>query len=376
MLVNRTTVAFAICGALFVGCEAPDQPTDLRKDGPPSVTAVTVMSDLRTGLDPDFPVTPFDLARVIESATYCKTGDEKRPALVGMPTLSTYQVCPDNLNSPSETNESAEGAPPNWFVRVVFDMLLDPSVEELIDQLDAQMRPTGIKLGTFVNTQPVTLRCNNVDVPYGGVPPAPLSYYVPNGNRLSWPLGPALYIQPISAVSVPTGATCTIALKDIVRNKRGDQVTGPTSFTFKIAPMRLRFSVPAAGVPAAVDGSRTQNVDTPIHFYWTAALPATLTAPATADIEIFEGADATVCGAGGTLVPADQISVRRNGAAAATSALIMDLSVTSDADHEWKPETFYRVQFKSTATVNANQGGPAGTLPAGYKLCFKTSAAS
>jgi hypothetical protein len=50
--------------------------------------------------------------------------------------------------------------------------------------------------------------------------------------------------------------------------------------------------------------------------------------------------------------------------------------VTSDPDHEWKPETFYRVQFGAAAAFTANQGGPAGTLPADYKFCFKTSAAS
>src|ERR1041384_7612125 len=122
MLVYRSTVAAAIfVGALLVGCSAPDQPTDLRKDGPPNVTTVTVMSDLRTGVDPDFPRGSFDLSRLIESATYCRVGDEKRPSLVGLPTLRTAQVCPNDLTKPSDTDGVAEGAPPNWFVRVVFD---------------------------------------------------------------------------------------------------------------------------------------------------------------------------------------------------------------------------------------------------------------
>src|SRR5690349_3369521 len=108
MLVDRSTAAATLsAGALFVGCAVPDLPTDLRKDGPPNVTTVTVMSDLRTSVDPDFPRGPSDLSRLIESATHCRINDEKRPGLVDLPTLETTQVCPADLRMASITEGSA-----------------------------------------------------------------------------------------------------------------------------------------------------------------------------------------------------------------------------------------------------------------------------
>src|SRR5689334_11435625 len=96
MLDYRSTVAAVLfagsAGVLLVGCAKPDQPTDLRTGGPPDVTSVVVMSDLRTGVDPN----PPPLSRLIESATHCRLNDVKRPGLVGMPDFSTYQVCPDD----------------------------------------------------------------------------------------------------------------------------------------------------------------------------------------------------------------------------------------------------------------------------------------
>ena len=187
MLVYRSTVAAAILyGALLVGCSAPEQQTDLRKDGPPNVTAVMVMSDLRTAVDPR----PPGLSRLLESATYCRVGDEKRPGHVGLPDFSTTQVCPEDLTKGSDTPGTAEAAPPNWFVRVVFDKLLDASVEDLVPVNMAD--PTGAQKGTLMRTQPVTLKCNGVDVPYDG-------YYAPGGSSQSWPPGPDLFITPLSS---------------------------------------------------------------------------------------------------------------------------------------------------------------------------------
>lgn len=370
MFVYRSTVAAAtFAGALLVGCAAPDQPTDLRTDGPPNVTAVMVMSDLKTSVDPN----PPDLDRLIESATHCRLNDEKRPALVGLPTFSTTQVCPDDLSMPSETEGTAEGAPPSWFVRVVFDQLLDPDVEELVDQLDANGNPTGVKLGSLLNTQPVALKCNGVDVPYDRAPPrAPISYYVPNGNRISWPLGPALYIQPDVATSVPVGASCEISIKDIVRNKSGESVPmDQRSFAFKIAPMELRFSNPdpADGAPGAIE----LDPASPVEFYWTAAFT---TMPDPTEIHIFEGADATVCGTGGTPIDPADIETSAAGTGAATTALIMNLGLKSQGpDFAWKANTTYRVEFGANAKITPTQGGADGIFPAGYKLCFHTTAA-
>lgn len=383
MLVYRSMVAAAMCtGALLVGCVVPDQPTDLRKDGPPNVTAVTVMSDLKTSIDPR----PPRISRLIESATFCRPGDEKRPGLVGLPDISTYQVCPEDFEAPSPTLGAVEGAPPSWFVRVVFDKLLDPNVEDLVP-MDPTM-PAGTLVGTLADTQPVTLTCNGIDVPYGG-------YYVPNGNRISWPLGPALFVQPLSAVSVPTGALCKIDIKDMVHNKRGESVPNDQrSYTFKIGPMNLRFSVigqvKVDGPAAAADGTIELDPHVPVKFFWTAAFNT----PDPAQIQIFEGPnlsgttgdgdpDPAVCGTGGTMVPmADTIQVANDPAVGATKALVMDVKLNTHPTDPmvdkrvWKPTTTYRIEFGPNAKLTPKQGGAVGMIPAGYKLCFHTTAAT
>jgi hypothetical protein len=373
LLIDRSTVAVAMfAGALLVGCGAPDLPTDLRTSGPPNVTAVMVMSDLRTGVDPGFPQGPLDLARLIETATHCRIGDAKRPGLVDLPTKQTLQVCPDDLSLPSPTEGTAEGAPPDWFVRVVFDKLLDPDVEELVPERDANGKETGVMRGSFMHTQPVTLTCNGADVLYDG-------YYVPNGNRVSWPLGPALFVQALDQMSVPTGATCEIGIKDIVRNKQGQPVPADQrSFTFQIAPMKLRFSAPD---PSDDDpGKITVKPETPVKFYWTAVFT---TMPDPAEIKIARGpntadgmADATVCGAGGTPVAAADIATSASGTKPDTTALIMNLGLKSAGPKlAWMPNTTYRIEFGPSAKIAPKQGGPEGSFPAGYKLCFHTTAA-
>jgi hypothetical protein len=364
MLVYRSSVAAAILlGALLVGCEAPEQPTDLRKDGPPNVTAVLVMSDLNTAVDPSPPF----FARLIEEATFCRLNDDKRPSLVGLPDFTTTQVCPNDVTKPADKVGTVEGTPPNWTVRIVFDKLLDPTVEQVLPVDPAN--PMGTQFGTIAMTQPVTLKCNGTDVTYGG-------YYAPNGSNVSWPPGPDLFVTPAMAVSVPTGAACEVSIKDMVHNKKGESVPADQrTYQFKIAPMRLRFSDPSNSSASTQNGSYEQDLDTPLLFYWTGAIATAGGVPTAPDIEIFEGADASICTTGGTRVPDDQVAAARLGATAATTALIMRLGTTSDVDHIWKPETQYRVQFGANAKVTAGQGGPPGTFPAGFKLCFKTSAA-
>jgi len=380
MLVYRSTVAAAVfAGALLVGCTAPDQPTDLRKDGPPNITTVTVMSDLRNSSDPHRPSLG---GRLYESATFCRLNDEKRPSLVGLPDFSTLQICPEDLSKPADAPGAAEGSPALWFARVVFDKLLDPTIEDLIAQVDAAGKPvldsTGhpITLGSLKTTQPVTLKCNGVDVPYDG-------YYVPNGNSISYPLGPALFIQPGNAVGVPTGATCEVGLKDMIHNKDGESVpSDQRSYQFKIAPMELRFSNPD---PTDDDpGKIALDPDSPVSFFWTAAFT---TMPAAADIKIFSAPnlnisaanldgdpDTSVCGTGGTAVAAADITTAARGATALTTALIMDLNLASPDPHAWAPTTTYRLEFAPTAKITPKQGGADGTFPTGYSLCFHTTA--
>jgi len=368
--------AVAAC-MLLAGCSDPEEPTDLRSQnsGPPNVTTVTVMSDLASSSDPGIAGLP----RLIETATHCRTDDAKRPGIVGLPDFSTTQVCPDDLSQPADTENAAEGAPPSWFVRVVFDKLLDPNIEDLVTTDSGT-------IGTLVHTQPVALRCglgSLVDVAYDG-------YYIPNGNRVSWPLGPALYIAPLSPTSVPTGAQCELTLKDNVKSKVGRQVPDDQrTYTFTIAPMQLRFSV-----PAATDGAATMDIDTPVQLFWTAAMAS---GPAAADIKITKGpnlnagatsdgdADPAICdGSAGTAVADADIETAPAPVPPDTDpttvteslALILDLDTKGNgAPHRWEPQTTYRIAFTPTAKVAPTQGGADGML-ADVTLCFHTGAAA
>lgn len=215
MFVNRTHgVVATTLGVLALGaCASPEQNTDLRPEGPPDVLAVLVMTDAASQLS--------------EHATFCKPNDEKAPRLVGLPDASTSQICPDDGSG--VTDDVTDAYPDGWYVRVMFDELLDPSVEELVD-IDGETQA-----GTLVNTQPVRLQCQNVagqlvDVSYDG-------YYSPAGNNVTWPLGPSLVIKPDEPRQIATGATCQITLKDTFTDKQGNPVDsaqrGP--YKFKIA---------------------------------------------------------------------------------------------------------------------------------------------
>ncbi len=385
MSVHRSPVAAgALACALLAACADPDQPTDLRTHGAPDVTTVLVLSDLRTAIDPDFPSSPVDLDRLIESATYCRIGDVKRPDVVDLPTITTLQVCPDDLGAPADAAATAQGAPPSWYVRIVFDELLDPSIEDLVPELDALMRPTGRVVGSLLATQPVALTCDGADVPYDG-------YYVPNGNRISWPVGPSLFIQPLSATSVATGASCTVTVRDKVHNKVGESVpSDQRAYAFQIGAMALRFSAPdpADGDP----GTIALDPDVPVSLFWTAPFS---TVPAASEIHIFAAPnldagtgdgtpDLSVCDAGGTEVPAaDLVAAVRppdpgvtRATTAATTALVMELGLASADPHRWAPRTTYRIEFGAGATVTPAQGGPDATFPADYQLCFHTTQAA
>jgi len=151
---RNASAIFTMAGALAFGaCTDPVQRTDLRPPGPPEVLTVLAMNDQAGGL--------------IETATFCKTNDEKRPGIVGLPDFSTQQVCDDDLSKPAD--EVTDAVPTSWYARVEFDRLLDPNVEDLIPILDPDtMQPTGTSTGSLAMTQPVTLKCGGVDVPYDG----------------------------------------------------------------------------------------------------------------------------------------------------------------------------------------------------------------
>jgi len=218
--------ALVAAGVLALGaCNDPEQNTDLRPEGPPEVLAVLVMNDAA--------------GQVVEQATYCKVGDEKRPARVGLPDFTARDICPADLSKGAD--ELTDAAPDAWYIRIMFDELLDPNIEDLEDVLDDDGNPTGVQSGTLANTQPVKLECESiaggfVEVPYDG-------YYSPSGNNVTWPLGPSLVIKPLDPKTVATGKQCRITINDNVTDKDGNKVPdadrAPGKFTFKIAPIQV-----------------------------------------------------------------------------------------------------------------------------------------
>jgi hypothetical protein len=382
-------------GTWLVGCGDPDLPTDLRTNGPPNVTAVMVMSDLETAIDPESEKAgPLD--RYLEDATYCRLDDDKRPRLIGLQDGRTTEVCPDDLKLKAIDDGVATGAPPLWFVRIVFDRLLDPSIEDLEPVLGPDGMPNGQHFGTLKRTQPVTLKCNDVDIMYDG-------YYVPNGNKESWPPGPSLFIRPLAPTDAPTGASCTVSIKDNVHSKTGQSVPAEQrSYTFQVGPMSLRFSDPAPDDKN--DGSIELTTTIPISLFFTAELKAgatittdqgtpdettiTLSADlAPTQVNLISGpnqgdkANPAVCGGTGMAVPSDQIRVYLLGSDPTTSALVLQVDAggssagpTAQMDKLWEPGTTYLLTFADGAAVAPRQGGDPAALPGAsdFSLCFHT----
>ncbi|NVB81898.1 MAG: hypothetical protein HOV81_26185 [Kofleriaceae bacterium] len=178
-----------------------------------------------------------------ESATYCRPNDEKRPGLVGLPDFTTSQICPaDGTAVPELENAYPDG----WYVRVMFDELLDPSIESLTEILDSDGEGTGTFEGSIVDSHPVTLQCESVNgntlvnVDYDG-------YYSPSGNSVTWPLGPSLVVVPNDPTLIATNKECQITLNDNITDKDGNPVPadqrGP--FKFKIAPISVALIDPS-----------------------------------------------------------------------------------------------------------------------------------
>ncbi len=252
MLVYRPRVAIATATiGLFAACSDPVLPTDLRPDGPPEVLAVLVLDDPNG---------------VIETATFCKTqgpndakdntGDPQRPTLVDLPEFAgTTQVCPDDLTM--GVPELTDAAPETWYVRVMFDELLDPAIEDLIPILDSTGQPTGNYSGSIASTKPFVLQCADaagtaVTLDYDG-------YYQPSGNKFTWPVGPSLVASIARPALVPTQSECTISLNDNIVDKDGNPVPmdqrGP--YKFAIAPL----TVTAISPGESMDSTMPTTVD-------------------------------------------------------------------------------------------------------------------
>jgi hypothetical protein len=219
---------FALVAAASVlalgACNDPDQNTNLRPDGDPEVLAVLVMNDAA--------------AHLFEQATYCALNDEKRPAIVGLPDFTAPEVCPEDLSKGAD--EVTNAYPDGWYIRIMFDELLDPEIEELTEVKDPDtMEGTDTFVGSIAKTHPVKLECESVgggfvEVEYDG-------YYSPSGNAVTWPLGPSLVIKPNEPKSVATGKSCRVTINDNVVDKSGNKVpsTQRGAYNFKIAPIEI-----------------------------------------------------------------------------------------------------------------------------------------
>ena len=226
-------------------CSDPTQNTDLRPDGPPEVLAVLVMND--------------PAGHLVESATYCKENDAKRPNIVGLPDFTTQTICDDDMSKPAPmvTNAYADG----WYIRVMFDELLDPDVEELEEIEDDTGAGTGTFEGHIANTHPVKLECESVnggmvEVEYDG-------YYSPSGNSITWPLGPSLVIKPNHPELVATNKMCQVTLLDVIEDKSGEKVpdaqVGP--HRFQIAPIAPIQDFYGDTYISPSDGSKVDAID-------------------------------------------------------------------------------------------------------------------
>ncbi|MBA3462026.1 MAG: hypothetical protein H0T46_18850 [Deltaproteobacteria bacterium] len=174
-----------------------------------------------------------------EEATYCKVGDDKRPQLVGLPDFTTREICPEKLSEGAD--ELVNAWPDGWYVRIMFDELLDPSIEELTEIKDEDGMGTDTFTGSIKKSRPVKLECESigggfVEVPYDG-------YYSPSGNAVTWPLGPSLVIIPDAPKTVATNKQCRVTINDNVTDKSGMKVPdadrAPGRFTFRIAPIQV-----------------------------------------------------------------------------------------------------------------------------------------
>lgn len=356
----KTQGALAIAALLGTGllsaCDDPVANTDLRPEGDPEVLSVLVMDDAELFF--------------LETATFCKVDDPKRPGLVAAGlSFIPLQICDevgpdgeagtaDDLSMPAEP--VTEAVPTAWYARIMFDELLDPDVEDLIEITeDDDADPatpevgTGQFFGTLANTQPVVLTCGGNTIAYDG-------YYSPSGNAVTWPLGPSLFIQPVDYGTVATGSTCTLELKTTVVDKEGNPVPGDQLgkdglYSWQVAALAFAGTSPA---PADPGEEEVIAVDAPVVVSFNAFIdPATLD-PAT-ELEIREGADGDT----------DCANVTANGT-------VQTGVVAADADPQslditlaggWIAGRMYAVTFLTNEVADL-AGGP-GSIPE-QTICF------
>jgi hypothetical protein len=310
----------------------------------------------------------------LETATFCKLNDNKRPGLVpadphydANAEVNPAQICPDDLSVGATMVTNA--IPVNWYVRIQFDELLDPKIEQLDPIKDSNDRFQGTLL-QYSRGLPVRLSCGGVDVPYDG-------YYDVSGNAFTWPLAPSLFIQPTEFLgnadvfTIPTGAECQLSLEpDVIVDK--DLVAVPMDqlgpFSFKIADMALTSTDPAAANLAAKDFTPQEiKPIAPLVVSFNARLVLDTLTPENVKIEeVDDCKDPTP----GTLHTAAIFAHEVNGEVDKQSAEIKDAAATGD--NAWRPGITYRITFAGSVT---EQAGGVGALPAPEDLtvCFTTT---
>ena len=340
---RNASAIMSMAGALAFGaCSDPVQRTDLRPPGPPEVLTVLAMND-SAGL-------------FVETATFCKVGDDKRPGIVGLPDFTTSQVCDDDLTKPAD--EVVDAVPTAWYARIEFDRLLDPAVEDLIPNIDpTNMMPNGTFTGSLAKTQPVTFKCGGVDVPYDG-------YYSPSGNNVTWPLGPSLFLQATDLTTVATGSECEITIKDVVKGKNGnpidpDSVGGGGKFKWKIAPLALLATDPV-GDPTAPD---TIAVDSPVIVTFNGFIKDTSIDPTKVKITTAM-ANCTPIATGPVL------KALVVGDAMDPTSVDITLADNMMKPIPWVTGTTYVITFAAGATATDVAGGPIDLAATGLTVCF------
>lgn len=344
-MIGRTQghLAATVCLLAFGACSNPNVNTDLRPDGPPEVLTVLASDDAAGD-------------GILEGATFCKLNDDKRPGLIPANPDGPAQVCPDNLAMGA--TEVDDTVPLGWYVRIQFDELLNPNVEDLLPIPDSTLMQ-----GSLAKTQPVTVSCVGANVPYDG-------YYDPSGNSFTWPTGPSLFIQPVDSAfaAIPTGSECSVTIKaDVVADKDGNHVPtdqlGP--YKFKIAPLGFVAATPAKPKdptkPATIDPAN------PLNLSFNANVdPASLAAAGVVVTEVTACTDTT-----GTV----RTAAISQDPMDTTSLQISDAN-PPDAMSAWDHSKIIQVKFTGAATVKQALSG-AGTpgqvaLPTTLTLCFKT----
>jgi hypothetical protein len=341
-MIGRTQghLAATACVLVLGACSDPEERSDLRPSGAPEVLTVLVSNDAAGD-------------GILEGATFCKLNDDKRPGLVPANPDGPVQVCPDDLSK--SATEVDDAVPLSWYVRIQFDELLNPDIEELLPIPDSDLFE-----GSLAKTQPVVLSCGvpGVNVPYDG-------YYDVTGNSLTWPLAPSLVIIPLDPTTIPTSSACTLMLKaDVIVDKDGEHVpaaqVGP--YTFKIAALDLVGTDPAPPRDATKPG--TVAPEDPVLLTFNAQVDATSLDPTTVTIrEVTSCADT-----GGTTRTAAVAPVDEDPTSIAISV------AGAMTDPAFSPEKTYVITF---AGANVHQDIATGgnvDLPeaADLTLCFKT----